>query len=365
MRTSLTLLAGACLSALSLSAAANNLNNNDKHSQFGWFNTDAASKIYMGGSRSSARNYVSPEYDAIVEGHSLQDAKIEPLLAAVLGGKGWNNVHGLPGVELGFITPNSVMLRISDWTGINDSLLITGASVEGYIQSLAGGNVDIKNSKSQFAEFYSTGKGSIWMGGGKSDAKRIVSDEFGEITGGSRIDCNKRGKKEVEGLFAALTSGNGWKPEQHGLEGVELVGLTPDSFTISFGANGPTTDRIMFTGTCASDAIAAADFGRADFKDSNSRFVKFDTDAQANVYLAGGSGPFRDLVGGSMDVEEAVDLFKLLVQHKDGGLADTRLLGVTDTSFSFAVKQNSYITKTFLVEGDAIRKAIDAHKAAL
>ncbi|SHG97581.1 hypothetical protein [Ferrimonas marina] len=350
-------------------AMANSLDIGDGQSQFAIYDTDKVTKLYLGGSGSS-RVAISQEFADIVDSFNLQERHIEPLLAAVLGGRGWNNIHGLPGVELGFLNPNSFSLKLHTGKGPVDTVVFQGAAVEGIINSVARGNVDIKNNQSQFAEFYSDGSGNIWIGGGRSDAVRNVSEEFAEITGGSKIHCDQRGNREVEGLFAGLVEDSGWN-DPHGIENARLAGLTDTSYTIEFGAAGPTTKRITFTGSCATDAIEAVDLGLINNGDKNSRFATFDFDIKAKWTMLGTgryvTDEFIALAGkNNMDLNGAVALFNALTEHKNGGVEGVELVGITPTSFAIAVHSpNHPMVQTLLIKGAGIEAAIAAKMDSL
>lgn len=218
--------------------------------------------------------------------------------------------------------------------GSNDDV-----STADVISDVAGSNTDLKNRKSQFALFDTDTMSSIWIGGGASNARQLVSEQFADITGGSRIDCEKRGNPELQNLFEAVVRDKG-RNKYHGVEGVKLIGLTPDSFTIEYGASGPTTERIMFTGACAKAAIdysvSLNPNNYSNFKNIESQVAVLDTDSSNNKVWLGDAGQVsaevKSITGHTIEADEVQSLFEAVMSP--GGLEHVRILGVTERSFT-------------------------------
>ncbi len=116
--------------------------------------------------------------------------------------KGWTNAHGIEGVTVEGLTNTSLTLGFTGGSDSVDTLTFYGSSVTEMLELIAAGNINLKDKKSRLAIFEAdTEKSNIWIGGGKSDARK-VSDEFAELTGGSKIQG-----KELEGILNALVHG--------------------------------------------------------------------------------------------------------------------------------------------------------------
>jgi len=157
-------------------------------------------------------------------------------------------------------------------------------------------NGNMKNVSTQMARINTNEFNNVWIGGGKSDARKLVGEEFADITGGSKINFGKRdadhnlirGKNElVELLDALVNAGSGEEAE---LEGVELVSLTSASFVIMYTGWMGSKNYLEFTGVAAEEAIEAATFdfnGRngVDLKNPVSQMTIFDTDTMRSVFI--------------------------------------------------------------------------------
>ncbi|MDW4497125.1 hypothetical protein R5H30_03960 [Sulfitobacter sp. D35] len=316
--------------------------------QFTFVDTDLVSKIWIGGGMSDAASIVGAEFADITGGTHIDNGELDDILSAALTSRGWSDVPGLDGVEIVSLTSESFTIAIDGSGGSKDYYTFTGDAAATAIASISGGHIDIKNSKSQVAIFDTDAVSSIWIGGGKSDARNLVGEEFAEITGGSRIHDH-----EVEGLLAAATSGSSWtNPDAHGLGGVELLTLTDDEFTLTIDAAGPTRDTIIFKGADAADAIVSVADEHIDIKNNKTQVGYFDvTRADSTFFLGGGasdksivSDEFNDLVAGSqLNKSEVLSIFEAITSGGSwgnpgsNGLDRVELVGMDNDSFTIAL----------------------------
>lgn len=219
----------------------------DGKAQFAIFDTDATNKIFIGGGKSNAVSQVGQEFADITGGTNINVDEVGDLLAGLVTGKGWKaSKHGMEGVELVSLTTDEFAIKFA-----GDIVLFTGAAAKAAIDDVSGSHIDIKNNKSQVAQFDTDTMKSMWIGGGKSDAVQRLGQEFADITGGSRIHLD-----EIDDLFSALVTDKGWGAAHDGLgPDVELVGLTEDSFTIALHTNSYITDTITFAGEKVGEMI--------------------------------------------------------------------------------------------------------------
>ncbi|GAL16486.1 hypothetical protein JCM19233_7509 [Vibrio astriarenae] len=188
------LLALAMGALLSTSASADIKN---KFDMFAFFDTDSVSKLWTGGGASDYRKYVSLDYANMIGGGTINLEEIEPIFQAVTGGNGTKEEHGLEGVTLNFVTTDSFSISYPGAADTTETVVFLGDYVENIISANATGNIDIKNKKSNFAMMNTNSKSNISIGGGKDDARKIVSEEFAELTGGSKIDRDKKARRKL------------------------------------------------------------------------------------------------------------------------------------------------------------------------
>jgi len=231
--------------------AGDGLDIKNKKSQVAIFDTDTETSVFIGGGKNNAKSEVGTEFADVTGGTRVNLDEVGDLFAGIATGKGWNGDHGMDGVELRSVTDDGFMLTWEAAGPTRDSMIFSGQIAVDATEAADNGNIDIKDSKSQFAIFDFDVMDQIFIGGGKSNARDIVGEEFGKITGGTWIT-----EAEAMELFDALTSGKSWNPDDHGLEGVEIVGVNETSFALSFDTAGPTTDTILFTNVDYGELIA-------------------------------------------------------------------------------------------------------------
>ncbi|MEM9839923.1 MAG: hypothetical protein AAF830_12330 [Pseudomonadota bacterium] len=220
---------------------------------------------------------------------------------------------------------------------------------------------NIKNSHQQMARIDTDAANKVFIGGGKSNARDLVGEEFADITGGTNIDFNdKKNRHELPPILAAaLTSKKNEAPD---LEGVTIVSLTEDSFTISIPGWFGVQNFIEFTGEDAKDAIDSvlSTLGNGnpmvDVKNSASQVTVFDTDLHNSIFV-GSSGALepeaKGLVGGSsLNIAEMEDLFEA---HVFGNAVEgVELLGLTDEGFAMRMDGQAATRDTIIFRGQIV-----------
>lgn len=302
--------------------------------QFDFVDTGKVSKVTIGGGGNDAASIVGQEFADITGGRQIDNDELVPILEAILTGR---NAPGLEGVELVSLSADTFTIAI-DGNGIStDFIAFRGPAAVKAIDAVAGDLINIKNPFSQVAVFDTDAKGKLVLGGGNKDQKRLISDEFAEITGGSKF-----GKDKVDDLFEALVTGNG----AGGVDGVELAGITDEGFSVRLTGSAGSTETIVFTGQAATDAVLGADGGLVNIKDANTQFAVFDVATENNVGIGGGgndarqiSQEFAEITGGRrIDEDEVLELFEALTSGKDekGGIDGVELVGLDEDSFAIA-----------------------------
>lgn len=224
--------------------------------------------------------------------------------------------------------------------------------------------INIKNVDQRMARIDTDDQSRVFIGGGKDDAKRIVGEEFAEITGGTWID-----NSELDNLLAAiLTSGGNQAP---GLEGVELVSIGADTFTLAIDSTAGTTDFIEFSGSAAQSAIELVldPNNRANADQKTSQVAVFEIKGSNKLFIGDFdqvSDEADDIVQGSkMEISEAKALFSAATEGKasngTAGVDGIEIVGLTDEGFALRVSGQSATVDTIIIEGQG---AIDAIHAA-
>ncbi|GAM54114.1 hypothetical protein JCM19231_3634 [Vibrio ishigakensis] len=357
MRLSLATLA--VTAVLSSSAFANI---KDSSNDFMVFNTDTSSNVYIGGGNSNIRALVSDEFADLVGGGKIHNHQINGIFNALVGGKGWNAEHGLKNVTLNFVTPESFSISYPGASSTTETVLFIGHEVAEVIADNARANINIKDNKSDFGHYNTDEMNSIWIGGGASDARKIVSQEFSDIVGGSRIYAERRGKQEVKDLFYNLVNDKtgGWNGYK-GVENVSVLGLSTSGFVAEINGNGPSVERILFSGEHAQAAVSKSDEKFVNTKDPDSQFAILND--QHSVFMGGAvesvSPEFKTLVGKTLKADEAEKLLSALTKHKNGGVAGVKLLGITQDSFAIELDSSGPGKETILLKGATVESAIE------
>lgn len=222
---------------------------------------------------------------------------------------------------------------------------------------------------------------SVWIGGGRSASARIVSQEFADVTGGSKINWKKN--KELTDLLQEILRGDG-------VDGVELVSITENSFMISFGGWKGSQNYLEFTGSAAEEAIRAVheSSGQSGALESGgSGMTMFELSPGADEEVAGPSSSSNSTLAtelrllveeesevGSMvfansptsvepsDVELAAQLLTAatsgLAKRDTVGLDDVELVGLTQEGFTLRVTTKTDDVETFVFSGEGAKEAI-------
>lgn len=316
--------------------------------QFQFVDTsDSDTRVWIGGGKDDAVRAVGQEFADITGGTNIDDDELQDILAAALTSKGWSDVPGLEGVEIVSLSADSFTIAINGGGPSKDYYSFSGDAAVAAIEAVSGERFDIKNKKSQVAIFDTDAVSKMWIGGGKSDARQNVGEEFADITGGTNIKVD-----QIDDLLDAALISQG-RSDAPGLEGVELLGLTDDGFSLTLDARGPTRDTVIFTGSAAVAAIEAVDEGLVDIKNGHSDFAIFDLDEDTSLFIGGGASNARDLVGEAfaditggtrIDADEVLDIFDALTSGRSWtdaaahGLEGVELVGVNDTSFAITLE---------------------------
>jgi len=232
--------------------------------------------------------------------------------------------------------------------------------------------VDIKNPNQQLARINTDLQNSVFIGGGKSDAARIVGQEFADITGGTRINNN-----ELVPLLQALLNSN--RRTAPGLVGVEIASLSSESFTLAINGNAGSLNYIEFSGGAARAAIDTVlftlgngNFG-LDLKNANSQVTLFNTDLTQSIFVGSAaqtdSQEIRDIIGGSsLSVAEVSNLFAASVSGRasngTSGVEGVDLISLTDRGFTLQIGASGNSVDTIIVEGSGAISAIASADAA-
>lgn len=314
----LSVLVATSVSIISFSAsAATNLSINVKDSntsvQFADFND--LYKLAFGGADNVKK--VSYELYEIVRQDKIKKNEFYDVLEAVLFDKGWSKEHGVEGGTLKGLTDNSFTLSFKNsLNGVEDTVTFYGTDVTALLYTLSSSNINIKDNKTRLATFEPTSsKQSIWIGGGKSDSVKRVSQEFADITGGSKIQGN-----ELESLLNALLFGS--KQEAH-LGGVTLLGLNSTSFAIAVNEGEGRYERILFKGQYVADVITSVTAAATglDTGDGQSKFAKWDTNEQSSFWVSQGNPALKALLGHKLEIYKNGNELKTLITQslsKDG-----------------------------------------------
>lgn len=315
-------------------------------SQTGIFDTDESNKIFLGGGRNDRARFVSEEFADLV-GKDIKISQIEPLLDEVID-------DGVGGVELKNITPNSFILDIDANAGTTDRIIFTGGAAQSAIDNVAGDLINIKNGSSQLAIFNAEDDNDkIFIGGGRNDREKFVSEEFADLVG-----------KDIKGSqIAPLLE----EVIDDGVDGVKLNSISTDSFTLEINGNASTTETIIFTGEVVEDAITGLAKGGVNIPDRRSQFGIFNfdsTDGKTSRFFLGGgasakslvSQEFDDLIGGSMLSENEIEALFEAATGLDGGdgkIDNVEFLGgISPSNFALGLNVDSRGTMDVIVFND-------------
>ncbi len=310
-------------------------------SQIGYFNTDVQNKLFIGGGKNDAAQIVSQEFADITGGTWIGVEDIPGLLQALVADKGWGADHGIDGVELMDISESTFTIRIQGNGVSSEIIVLEGQAVENAIADVTYPHIDVKDSKSQLAFFNTDVQNSIFIGGVSATN---VSSEFKSLTGGSSIKTS-----QIEEILRQVVADHGWKND-HGIENVELLDISKDSFTIAISAAGPTRDIIVFSGEAVESAINNIKKGHSDIKDKKSSLSFFHVDSLKDKHFIGGgksdasrivSEEFANLVGGTwINGNEILGLLRAVAEpgKNDPGVAGVRLMDLSKDSFTLQIK---------------------------
>ena len=309
--------------------------------------TDATTNVFIGGGKSNAKSLVGEEFADITGGtkinFSSKNNELPDLLEAILNSSR-NTAPGLSGVELVSLSKDTFTIAINGTAGSKDfyefSGSIASAAINSVLFTLGNGKpaINLKNSASQVAFFNTDVMSSIFVGDSGA-----ASPEAKSLIGGSSLKVD-----EVENLFTAVVTGKASNGTA-GVEGVDLIGLTDEGFTLRIEGQASTKDTIIFGGQGAIDAIVAADTAKGvDLKDGQTAFNVFDVEAAKKMFV-GDTNPniigaeLDSLIGGSkIHRDQVLDIFEAIISGngRNGntqGLDGVELIGLNDTSFSIGI----------------------------
>ncbi|MEM9221374.1 MAG: hypothetical protein AAGB11_03085 [Pseudomonadota bacterium] len=315
--------------------------------EFQSVDTDAVSKVWIGGGKNDAANIVGQEFADITGGSHINVDELDDLLAAILTSKGLKDVPGLEGVELASLTTESFILAISGAGGSTDYIEFTGSAAKAAIDAVAGDRINLYSNKSELTIFDTDEDRSLILNGKFLDNTGFLSEEFRDLVEDNRIHTD-----EIDDVLGAVLGGKGWGgPEDHGLESVDLVSLTDNEFALKFNGRGATSDTVVFKGNAAQEAIEAVAKNHIDIKDNKTALGIFDLAEDDTFFLGGGasdksivSDGFNDLVAGSkLASSEVLSIFEAIVSGgkwgdpQSNGVKGVALVGKDNDSFAIAL----------------------------
>ena len=321
-------------------------------------------KVSFGG-RDNLALY-STEFQSLVNDDKIKynTSALNKLLAASLFDRGWSNVHGVDNVTVDSLGQTHVTFGLhNDGAGTTDSVTFFGTDVETWLAANAKGNIDIKDPNSRLAVFNADASNSnIWIGGGKSDAKSRISEEFANITGGSKIHGH-----EVLPLLKALVVGKpGDKTHHLGVDGVTLLGVDSDSFTIALHEGSNRAERMTIQGPMVVAAIAELKKelnGRPlmNIGDGVGNIAVWNTDSGKSVWLGNiPNSPLKTLVGGDIKTTEVAALVNALMGP---GLDGVSIADLSATSLTIRIERTpgSAVVDTLIITGVDLEAALHSY----
>lgn len=188
--------------------------------------------------------------------------------------------------------------------------------------------------------------------GGVFNYRHVDRDKDGELSDGD-IYIN-----DAYDLLNEMLTGDG-------IEGVELVGLDGDSFTLAVDGKGGSTDFMVFEGRAAEEAIAMVDAQQVNGVTGNvfdlnagngvSQFAILDLSAEAGdpslSLRIGDSGELSsDLdVGNNLDAEDVPAILEQVLTM--GGYAGVELIDVDASSIALSFNGGNGSKDTLLITG--------------
>lgn len=183
-------------------------------------------------------------------------------------------------------------------------------------------------------------RGAFGIGATNSvGSKSVTTDKGGQITELRDTVGGTFGADDAIALFERLTFSDG-RGDVEGVEGVELISLTHDSYTVAID-NGHAVDTLTITGF--GDILAGLDTG-ADVGDGRSRFSIVDDNTPT---IIGTGDDIRDLVGGFARGEQ--DEAAILAAALDQGDDRVELLGLEADGFAVQIVSDSNGTTDTLI----------------
>ena len=180
---------------------------------------------------------------------------------------------------------------------------------------------------------------------GESGGSSAVSDKIGlEVSELSSIvrseidaDANDNDAQQMLAEMVTGVSGAIFETEtEPGIDGVELVGLTPDSFTFAFQDNG-VEDRLTLTGPGAKAILDGFDTD-ANIADGVNSISLVDLATETVVLGDPDDNPLSGILPDGFDgAASAQELLEALSEDDDGQIGSVTLVSVDDTGFSVRV----------------------------
>ena len=177
--------------------------------------------------------------------------------------------------------------------------------------------------------------------GGVSAISDLIDLEVSELSSivRSEIDADADDNDAQQMLAEILTGISGANLEteiQPGIDGVDLVGLTPDSFTFAF-EDGAVEDRLTLAGPRAQAILEGFDTD-ANIADGVNSISLIDLATETVVLGDPDDNPLSDILpDGFNGAASAQELLEALIEDDDGQIGGVTLVSVDDASFSVRV----------------------------
>ncbi len=197
-------------------------------------------------------------------------------------------------------------------------------------------------------EFFILEIGNVFAVGDDGPLSRLgqrLDLEISELSGIVRDTIDRDSDDDdVEQIFDEILTGVGSDnidfENEPGIDGVELVGLTRESYTIAIEDND-VADLLTFAG--AGTAAILADFDTiVDISDGANSLGLVDVATESLVFGDGDANPIFDLVGDAFDL---VDVEALFIAATDP--TEDRVSLISDDGTSFAVRIENAATEAF------------------
>jgi hypothetical protein len=173
---------------------------------------------------------------------------------------------------------------------------------------------------------------------GQSCLSRILGWEISELSGILRYDIDAdEDDNDAEQLIVEIVTGRSGAFFEYertpGISGVELIGITPDRYTLAF-ADGDATDTLTLAGVGVSAILRKLD-RPADATDECNALSLIDVEAEAVVLGTPGFNSLGHTPTGRLEGREEIQAFLAEVLHEEP--AGIRLISAQEQSVSMYV----------------------------